>query len=64
MHASSCISKPLIIVIIIIIIIIIGIGIGLVTLVTLVFLEQKHLAIHRKYLLTISNQNLSVEKIK
>ena len=60
MHASSCISKPLIIVIIIIIIII-GVGIGLVT---LVFLEQKHLAIHRKYLHTISNQNLSVEKIK
>ena len=74
MHASSFISKPLILIIVTIIIIIIisitisliviGIGLVLVTGLLDSRLEQKHLAIHRKYLHTISNQNLSVEKIK
>ena len=65
-HASSFISNPLIIIIVTIIIIIIIslIVIGLVTVGLDFGLEQKHLAIHRKYLHTISNQNLSVEKIK
>ena len=80
MHASSFISKPLILIIVtiiiiiiislsitislIVIVIVIGIGLVLVTGLLDSRLEQKHLAIHRKYLHTISNQNLSVEKIK